>query len=235
MTSPHDDSSDDTESAVRHGLRAAAGEFTPSPWPGEAVRARAGRRRRARRLATVLPMAAAVTVAAVLTAGQLRDRATDGPSGSTTPTVGHSTAGPEGPAVEVVQPSRSVDIGAGLRMRLAPTKRCFSSAGGAWQCEAAASDDGGVPWIDPEVRTTPSGTVYVPLFIGPRSPARMTLTVRGHHYPLRMAALPGTPGYATGYLATPPPPVPGSVPETTVTAYDRQGKILATVTEPASR
>lgn len=180
-------------------------------------------------------MAAAVVVAAVLTAGQVRDRATGGPSGPTGPTAGHSTAPPEGSAVEVVSPSRSFDVGAGLRMRLAPTKLCFSSGSGAWQCGAAASDDGGDPWIDPGVRTAPHGTVYVPLFIGPRSPAHMTLTVADHHYPLRMATLPGSPGYTVGYLAAPPPLVAGSLPETTVTAYDRQGHILATVTVPAAR
>jgi hypothetical protein len=236
-TSPHDGRPDDTEAeaAVRHGLRTAAGTVTPSLWPAEAVRARARRARRTRRLATVLPMAAAVTVAAVLTTGLLRDRATGGPSGPTTPPAGQSTAVPQGPAVQVVAPERSIDIGAGLRMRLAPTKRCFSSGGSAWQCEDTASDDGGTPWIDPEVRTAPSGTVYVPLFIGPRAPARMTLTFAGRHaYPLRMAALWGAPGYTVGYLATSPPLLSGSLPETTVTAYDQQGNVLATVTEPAS-
>lgn len=231
---PHDDSPDAAECAVRSGLRDAAAAFTPSPWPADAVRERAGRRRRARRLAAALPLAATVAVAAVLTAGQLRDRVMDGPSGPTAPTVRHSTAVPHGPAVEVVPPTRSVDIGAGLRMRLAPTKRCFSADGGAWHCENAAGDDGGTPWIDPEVRTVPRGAVYVPLFVGPRSPARMTLTLRGHHYPLRMAALPGVPGYTAGYLTTPPPPPPGSLPETTVTAYDADGTILATVTVPPS-
>ena len=233
-TPPHDDSSHDTESAVRHGLRAAAGAFTPPPWPAEAVRARAGRRRRARRLAAVLPMAAAVTVAAVMAAGQLGDRATGGPAGPTAPPAGHSTAVTRQSPLEVVLPEQSVDIGAGLRMRLAPTKLCFSSGAGAWQCEAAASDDGGEPWIDPEARSARDGTVYVSLYVGPRAPARMTLTVHGRHYPLRMATLPGAPGYAVGYPATPPPEASGSLPETTVTAFDRQGTVLATVTVPAS-
>ncbi|MFC4036290.1 hypothetical protein ACFO3J_33315 [Streptomyces polygonati] len=231
--SPHDDCPDDTESAVRHALRTAASAFTPSPWPAEAVRERAGRQRRARRLATVLPIAAAVMIAAVLAAGEMRDRATGRPSGLTPAASGRSTAGTEGSAVEVVPPGRSVDIGAGLRMRLAPTKVCFSSAGGAWQCEAAASDDGGVPWIDPRVRTAPNGTVYVPLFIGPRSPAHMTLTMQGHHYPLRLATLPGAPGYSVGYLATAKPPASGALPETTVTAYGQRWDILATVTGSA--
>lgn len=229
--SPHDDASDDTERAVRHSLRAAAADFTPPPWPGEAVRARAGRHRRTRRLAQVLPLAAAVTVAALLTAGQLRDRAASGPSG---PTAGHSTPAPAGPAVEVVPPNRSLDIGAGLHLRLAPTKLCFSSGAGAWQCKPVATDTGGDPWINPDVRATPDATVYVPVFHGPHSPARMLLTLQGHDYPLRMATLPGSPGYTAGYVAAPPPPASGSLPAETVTAYDRQGSVLATVTVPAS-
>jgi hypothetical protein len=235
-TSPHDGrpADADAEAAVRHGLRTAAGAVTPSPWPAEAVRARARRQRRTRRLATVLPVAAAVAVAAVLTTGLLRDPTTGGPSGPTRPPAGQSTAVPQGPAVQVLAPDRSIDIGAGLRMRLAPTKRCFSSGGGAWQCEDTASVDGGTPWIDPGIRMAPSGTVYVPLFVGPRAPARMTLTVAGgHSYLLRMATLWGAPGYTVGYLAT-PPPLSGALPETTVTAYDRLGNVLATVTEPAS-
>jgi hypothetical protein len=182
-------------------------------------------------------MAAAVTVAAVLATGLLHDRATGGPSGPTAPPAGQSTAVPQGPEAQVIGPDQTIGIGAGLRMRLTPSKRCFASGGGAWQCEETASDDGGTPWIDPGVRTAPSGTVYVPLFVGPRTPARMTLTVAGRHsYLLRMATLWGTPGpgYTVGYLATSPPLPPGSRPETTVTAYDQQGNVLATVTEPAS-
>jgi hypothetical protein len=185
-------------------------------------------------MAQVLPLAAAVSVAAVLTAGQLRDRAASGPSIPSGPTAGHSTPVPEGPAVEVVPPNRSLDIAAGLHLRLAPTKLCFSAGAGAWQCHPVATDNGGDPWIHPDVRTTRGATVYVPVFIGPRSPARMTLTVQGHHYPLRMAALPGAPGYTAGYVAGPPPPASGSLPAATVTAYDRQGNVLATVTVPAS-
>lgn len=226
---PSDEPCDDAESAVRQGLLAAAGALTPSPWPAAAVRARAGRRRRARRLAAVLPVLAAVAVTAVLTAPQLRDRAAGGPPDPT----GQGTALPDGPAAEVVPADRSVDVGAGLRMRLAPTKVCFSAAGGAWQCEAAPSDDGGTAWIRPEARPAPDGTVYVPLYVGPASPARMTLATRGHRYPLRMAVLPGAPGYTAGYLAV-PLLFPGSLPEATVTAYDRQGRVLATVTVPAS-
>lgn len=234
-TSPQDDSWDATEIAVRHGMRTAADACTPSPWSAQAVRARAGRQRRARRLATALPLAAAAMVAAVLTAGQVCDLVTGGPSGPAAPAAGHRAALPVGSAVEVVPPSRSIDIGAGLRMRLAPTKLCFSADEGPWRCDAAASDDGGVPWINAEVRTRPNGTVYVPLFIGPRSPAYMTLTIQRHRYLLRMAALPGAPGYTVGYLATPPPPPSGSLPEVTVTAYDQRGNVLAAVTVPASR
>ncbi|MEU6850399.1 hypothetical protein ABZ901_10790 [Actinacidiphila alni] len=238
-TGPYDDPptegpSDDTEYVIRQGLRAAAGAVAPSPWPGASVRARARGVRRARRLAAVLPVVAAVTVGAVLAAGQLRERATGKPSGPAAPTAGRGSHLPTGPAVDVIPASRSVDLGGGLRMRLAPTKRCFSSGGAGWECEAVASD-GGVPWIDPRVRTTPDGTIYVPLYIGPRGPARMILTVGGHAYPLRMVALPGSPGYTAGYLAAPPPAAASvSVSETTVRAYDGRGAVLATATMPVA-
>lgn len=226
------------EDRVRRCLRDAVAVVEPSAWPADAVRERARRRLRNRRIATVLPMAAAVAACAVVTAAATHDRASVGPAATAPP----GPTVPVVPTTQVVPPGRVIDIGNGGRMKLESAGRCLGFGDGAWNCGDAVSGPGGAGTstspvgggsIGTRIRTGPNGTLYTPLYVGPRQPVRMTVTVEGHVYPVRMVTLPGHPGYTAGYLVTPPEPAAGAARRLTVTAYDARGNVLATTGPPA--
>ena len=209
----------------------------PSPWPAAAVKQRAARRRRARRLAATLPVVAAVAGCAVVMAAVNRDRAPGAPTlpaASTSPPAPSHPAATRAPTVRVVPAGRPFAVGDGERMKLEPTLRCLAQGSDVWQCEKVADGNRAAGSVSSQNRADQDATVYAPLYVGPVLPARMTVTVQGHSYPVQMVALRGHPGYASGYVVGPPPPSPGVFPQLTVRAYDARGTVIASIVSPAS-
>jgi hypothetical protein len=234
------------EDQLRRHLRDATTSVQPSAWPAQAVRARARTRRRNRRIAVAVPLAAVMAACAVVMSAEVRDRASGTPA---TPAVSQPAPDPTSPltpllpAEQVVPVGQAIAIGNGARMKLEPAKRCVDFGDGSWTCDDTTSANFQPGSISPparsgsvssQIRGDTDGTVYAPLYIGPEHPVRMTLAVGGHDLPVQAVTLPGHPGFTAGYAIGPPPPASGATPEFSVTAYDAQGDVLATVTVPGS-
>ncbi|SEG26949.1 hypothetical protein SAMN05216223_104123 [Actinacidiphila yanglinensis] len=225
------------EDRVRAALHDAVRAVEPSPWRSAAVRQRAARLRRARRIAATLPVVTAVAACAVVMAAASHDRAPDRPA---PPAVSTSAPTPSplpttpAPAVRVVQPGRPFSVGDGERMKLEPTRRCIAESGDVWQCDDLGGGNHPAGSLSSQNRGDAHHVVLAPLYTGPVLPARMTVTIEGRRYPVRLVTLPGHPGYASGYLIGPPPPGPDTMPAMTLRAFDADGTLMATLVSPAS-
>ena len=228
-------------SLLRAALREEAFALEPSAWPAREILSRAAKRRRARRIAFALPAAAAVACAAVLTLGRTGPadhvRMVPGSSAvSPSPSPSASASTPPAvnwPSVRVVSPGRTLDLGHGQRMRLETTERCVSIAGGGgWNCKSVIDGNQPAGTVSMQVEGTARGdALYTPLYLGPGTPTRMTVTVSGHVYPLQVVTLPGHPRYATGYGWVPSAPSPWG-PQPQIRVYDAAGKLLASLIPP---
>ncbi|MFI1091586.1 hypothetical protein [Streptomyces sp. NPDC020917] len=242
---------------LRDALQDAASGIRPSPWPGGAVLERARRRRRTGRL-TIALSAAAVVAAAGGGIVAAQNRAGDatpagqpaGPPAAPTPTPtrpetrqAEHTAIPDSrqaasppadwPAVKVVRPGEVVVLGKGTRLRLDAHRRCLDTSG-TWDCKNTADGNQAADSVSLQSQGDANGTLYTPLYIGRGTPARMSVTVRGHLYPLQVVTLPGRPGYATGYGRAPSALAgragsPVAFGDVQVTVYDAQGAVLASL------
>jgi len=231
----HGPSHDAAEDHIRYALRDAASAVEPSPWPATAVKERAARRRRTRRILATLPVAAAITACAALMSVESHDRAPDAPAPpavSSPPRPGPTQPPPtDVPTVRVVSPR---SVGENDRMKLEPDRRCTAQSDDEWTCESVADGNRTAGTVSSQNVSDQDGTVYAPLYVGPERPARMTVTAQGHTYPVQVVTLAGHPGYAAGYVVGPPPPSPGVIPRLTVTVYDSRGKVMASLTSLAS-
>ena len=242
---------------LRDALHDAASGIRPSPWPGGAVLERARRRRRTGRLTVALSAAAVVAAAGggIVAAQHHAGEATPAgqPAGpppaptaaSTRPETRQAehTAIPDSrqatsppvdwPAVKVVRPGEVVVLGKGKRLRLEAHRRCLDTSG-TWECRNTADGNQAADSVSLQSEGDAKATLYTPLYIGRGTPARMSVTVRGHLYPLQVVTLPGHPGYATAY-GTAPSALPGRTGsavasgDVQVTVYDAQGTVLASL------
>jgi hypothetical protein len=212
------------EEAVRQALRDAAWRLEPPPWPAEAVRGRA-RRRRVRGIVLAAPLAAAVAVAAVLL---LPPQPHDPPMPAASP-----TRQPEpGPTAErtasplLASPGKKLKIGHGAWLTLTTEQVCLGFDGPA-ECDPVGPGNQPSGTIGLRIQSDSTGTLYRPLYIGPGEPVRITLRVGSASYQARLVTLPGRPGYATGYVWT-SARSGTALPSAVVTAYGAQGQVLAT-------
>ena len=240
----HGPAVDPVEEAVRDALRRAAAGVRPSPWPAGAVLDRAARRRRARRLARTVPAVAAVLVCAGVAAvvrrdgpaGELPAGTTTGPKHSVTASVTASATPAAEPAIRVVAPGQAIDVHAGQRMKLERDRRCVSDGTGSWVCDSVVGPNQATDTVSSRDNGgTSTGVVIEPLYIGDITPARMTVTLSGTTFPVRIVTLPGHPGYAAGYTVVPPRLAPRLLPHVgheVIKVYDARGTILASMGTP---
>lgn len=191
-------------------------------------------------MVAALPVVAAVTACAVVIAAERHDPAPGEPVPTAVSPAHPTSPAPDPPPAtgsshaRVVQPGRPFSIGAGRRMKLEPSQRCFQDRDAAWICEDVMTRNQPVSTVSSQNLGSQHATVYAPLYVGPGLPTRMTVTVEGHTYAAQVVSLAGHPGYAVGYTAGPPPHHPGSFPELKIMVYDATGHVLASLISPAS-
>lgn len=223
------------EDRLRTALRDAATGVRPSPWPGGAVLRRARRRQRVRRTALALS-AVAVVAAGGLGVVATRHRDAPGPVPVAGPPSAPATATahspvasptPAWPAVRVLRPGQIIGVGQDTRLRLEPDRRCLSVPGapGGWNCKSVTDGNQAAGTVGLQSQGDGSGTLYTPLYVGGGTVARMSVTVRGRVYPLRVARLAGRPGFATGFGRAPSAGLGAA--DVTVSVYDASGRVLA--------
>ncbi|MEV6973166.1 hypothetical protein [Kitasatospora sp. NPDC093806] len=232
----------DTEDMVRGALRDEAVQVAVADWTPGPVRDHVRRQRRGRRVAMgASAVAAALAVVAgtgaVLTAPD--GARTIGPAAQ----APQNLRVPEGPAPEalVVEPGKQLPLGRpNWWMQLKDREICIHDApayGSGPGC-GGHSWAGGATEITMQYYGNPPQYregLYNLIYKGPGQVARMTIEMDGRADWVTVASLPGTPGYATGYLWGPgakkpddgqPHPLEGI----TIAAYDAQGRVLASKT-----
>jgi len=206
------------EDRLRQVLAETAGTVEPANWlPVAAVRQRAGRRQRARRLAVALPAVAAVTVAAALMAGAARH------TRETVATPGPAPAGRW--SVLCATPSGAVARpGEALPMMLQTGGPC-ADAGDAAGPHCVLHVEQPLPAVDGLVPGTRAGAACVPVYTGPGPVVRTTLTLDGRTSPTSVQLVDGH----LGYQAPPGTPHRGDA-QAVITVYGPWDEVLGTYT-----
>ncbi|MFB7470319.1 hypothetical protein [Kitasatospora sp. NPDC056184] len=197
----------DTEDMVRGALRDEVARVEVADWSAGPVRAHVRRQRRGRRAAVGASAAAAVLAAvagtgAVLSA-QGGDRAV-GPvsSASSAPLVPAEPA----PEAVVVEPGQQLPLGRpDWWMQLKDQEICLHDApayGSGPGCAGSswASDATGISAKYLGVPPQYGEALYNLVYHGPGKVARMTMELDGRAYWATVVSLPGSPGYAAGYV-----------------------------------
>ncbi|MCX3061536.1 hypothetical protein [Streptomyces beihaiensis] len=243
---------EDTEERVRRALRDAALNMKPSPWPASAVREAGDRVRRRRRLAVSVPLTAAVAVAVVVTGVRMEaselpaDRtlpaASVPPFPSRSPAPSASTRVSPPPTPVVAKSGERVEIGHGRWMTLTADQVCLGQTqtqgqgqgqGGTPLCKFTANGNQATGTVSDQTDGDASRTLYRPLYIGPGTPAHITVEWAGKEHAAQIVTLPGHPGYATAYLWGPPAST-ATADRVKITVYDAQGHVLASLAPPGS-
>ncbi|MFJ1752801.1 hypothetical protein [Kitasatospora sp. NPDC088134] len=228
-----------TEDLVRGALREEAARVAVGAWSAEPVREHLRRQRRGRRAA--LGAAVAAALALVAGTGAVLSGA---PGTAGTAEVGAAAGGPATPAGPA---PAAVELPAGQQYPLGrpgwwvqldgqgicthdpvaysnrPGCAGYSWAAGATGITATYAGDA----------ANPGQGLYGLVYHGHEQVARMSLEVDGKAYWATPVALPGDPGWTSGWAWAPDrrragtEPVPGGV---RVTAYDAGGKVLASHT-----
>ncbi|MFE6056577.1 hypothetical protein ACFQ6N_38045 [Kitasatospora sp. NPDC056446] len=229
----------DTEDMVRDALRDEAARVAVADWSAGPVRDHVRRQRRGRRVAVgASAVAAALAVlsgtGAVLSAQQGAQAVAPA---SQAPLV------PEGPAPEpvVVEPGQELPLGRpDWWMRLKDREICIHDA----PAYGSGPGCGGHSWggnateITMQYYGSPpqhQEALYNLVYHGPGQVARMTIELDGRAYWATVVSLPGTPGFASGYLWAPDLKAPKSstafpLEGIKLAAYDAQGTLLTSKT-----
>lgn len=229
----------DTEDMVRGALRDEAARVEVADWSAGPVRDHVRRQRRARRTAIgasalVAALAVVAGTGAVLTAQR---------GASTVAPAARPPLLPAGPAPEAVvaEPGQQLSLGRpDWWMQLKDQEICIHDAPAypTGQGCGGHSWAGGATEITMQYYGNPpqyQEGLYNLVYHGPGRVARMTVELDGQAYWATVASLPGDPGYATGYVwgpgqKTPADQKPYPLDGITLTAYDAQGKVLASRT-----
>lgn len=229
----------DTEDMVRGALRDEAARVAVADWSAGPVRAHVRRQRRARRVAVGASAVVAALAVVAGTGAVLSERR----GGEAVAPASQAPRLPDGPAPEavVVEPGQQLPLGRqDWWMKLNDQEICIHDAPayrGGPGC-AGYSWAGGATEITMQYYgTSPQYQegLYNLVYHGPGQVARMSLEVDGQAYWATVASLPGTPGYAAGYVWGPgkkAPDDPKAYPFDGVklAAYDAQGVLLASRT-----
>ncbi|MFE6871785.1 hypothetical protein ACFVFS_35240 [Kitasatospora sp. NPDC057692] len=232
----------DTEDMVRGALRDEMARVEVADWSAGPVQAHVRRQRRGRRVAVgASALAAALAVVAGTGAVLSAERGSRivGPasSASRAPSVPLVPAEPA-PEPLVVEPGRQLSLERpNWWMQLKDQEICVHDApayGSGPGC-AGSSWAPGTTGITMKYSGVPplyGEALYNLVYHGPGKVARMTMELDGRAYWAVVASLPGSPGYASGYVWGPglkpsddakPDPFQGI----RLVAYDAQGTVLA--------
>ncbi|MFE5583157.1 hypothetical protein [Kitasatospora sp. NPDC056531] len=232
----------DTEDMVRDALRDEAARATVADWSAEPVRIHVRRQRRVRRVAmgasaVVAALAVVAGTGAVLSAQ--RGAQDVGPAAQA-PRV------PVGPAPEavVVESGQQLPLGRpDWWVQLKDQEICIHDApayGSGPGC-SGYSWAAGASEITMQYYGAPGQNhegLYNLVYHGPGQVARMTIELDGRAYWATVASLPGSPGYASGYvwgssLKPSTDPKKDPLKGIKIAAYDAQGRMLASKTLPS--
>ncbi|MFF4381559.1 hypothetical protein [Kitasatospora sp. NPDC001547] len=228
----------DTEDMVRGALRDEAARVEVADWSAGPVQAHVRRQRRGRRVAMG---ASAVAVALAVVAGTgaalsaHRGARAVGPAAQVLPE-------PAGPAPEavVVEPGQQLPLGRpGWWMQLKDQEICIHDA----PAYGSSPGCGGYSWAGGATEVTMQyygnpgqpDSLYNLVYHGPGQVARMAVELDGRSRWATVASLPGTPGYATGFVwgpsrKTADGPTEFPLEGIRIAAYDAQGMVLASKT-----
>ncbi|MFJ3220226.1 hypothetical protein ACIPLC_30440 [Kitasatospora sp. NPDC086801] len=229
----------DTEDMVRGALRDEAARVAVADWSAGPVRVQVRRQRRGRRVAmgasaVVAALAVVAGTGAVLSA-QHGVQAV-GPA-SQAPLVPAEPA----PETVVVEPGQQLPLGRpDWWMQLKDREICIHDAP-AYRSGPGCS---GYSWTESTTEITMQyyGSppqyqegLYNLVYHGPGQVARMTIELDGQAHWATVVSLPGTPGYATGYVWGPSSKTPSDskaypLDGIKLVAYDAQGAVLASKT-----
>ncbi|MFF2045281.1 hypothetical protein ACFVVX_33190 [Kitasatospora sp. NPDC058170] len=229
----------DTEDMVRGALRDEAARVAVADWSVAPVQVQVRRQRRGRRVALG---ASAVAAALAVVAGTGAVLSAQHGSRAVGP-ASQALRVPEGPAPEasVVEPGRQLPLGRqGWWMQLKEQEICIHDAsvyGSGPGCSGYSWAAGGTEITMQYYGNSPQyhEGLYNLVYHGPGQVARMAIEVDGQAYWATVASLPGSPGYAAGYVWGPGRKTPDDLKEyplegIRLAAYDAQGNVLASKT-----